>query len=57
MPQDLAKTLHDHIAFIYGEGQATQISARISERIERFRASYPDLAASSPENRVSETPF
>jgi len=54
MPQDLAKTLHDHIAFIYGEGQATQISARISERIERFRASYPDLAASSPENRVSE---
>lgn len=54
MPNKLKKKLRDHIAFIYGEEPAEQITAHISKRLARFRAAYPELASSSPESRVSE---
>lgn len=54
MPHDLAKTLYEHIVFIYGEEPAEQICTQISERLERFKAAHPGLASSSSENRVSE---
>jgi sucrose phosphorylase len=54
MPNELEKKLRDHVAFIYGEEPAEQITTRIFERLARFRGAYPELASSSPENRVSE---
>ncbi len=50
----MKKTLSEHIAFIYGSESAEEISTRISERLERFQAAHPELASSSPEQRVSE---
>ncbi len=54
MPNDLAKTLLEHIEFIYGTEPAEKISARILEHLERFKAAHPALASSSPHNRLSE---
>jgi sucrose phosphorylase len=54
MPNELEKKLRDHVAFIYGEEPAEQITARIFDHLARFRGAYPELASSSPENRVSE---
>ena len=54
MSPELAKTLHDHVAFLYGEDAAKRICSRISKRLERFKAAYPKLAASSPRERLSE---
>lgn len=51
---ELDQKLYDHIVFIYGEGQADAICYRINKRLENFRAEHPDLAASSPVDRVSE---
>ncbi len=51
---DLEQKLFDHIAFIYGEEQATEIYRRVSKRVEIFRTNYPQLAGSSPSERVSE---
>ncbi|MCP4407052.1 MAG: sugar phosphorylase, partial [Gammaproteobacteria bacterium] len=50
----LEQKLHDHIVFIYGEGPADAIFQRLSKRLENFRSAHPDLAASSPAERVSE---
>lgn len=54
MPSQQEKKLRGHVAFIYGEELAEQISARILERLARFQAAYPGLASSSPRDRVSE---
>ena len=51
---NLERTLFDHIVFIYGDEQATDIYRRISTRLKIFRAKYPKLAASSPGERVSQ---
>ncbi|MBL7161642.1 MAG: sugar phosphorylase [Anaerolineales bacterium] len=54
MPHELESKLYDHIAFIYGAESADLITARITERLARFRAAYPELASSPPKHRVSE---
>ncbi len=54
MLPDLAKTLQEHIAFIYGEDSADEIGARISKRLRRFIAAHPELASSTPADRFSE---
>ena len=52
--KELEQNLYDHITFIYGAEQAEKIFRRINQRLENFRAEYPDLAASNPSERVSE---
>jgi sucrose phosphorylase len=48
------QTLFEHIAFIYGEDQADEIFQRINIRLKNFRAKYPEIARSSPTERVSQ---
>ena len=50
----LERKLYEHIAFLYGEARADEIFRRLMARLDRFRAAHPDLAESSPEERVSE---
>ncbi len=52
--KELEQKLWNHLTFIYGEKQTEEIFHRICQRLEIFRAEYPDLAASSPTERVSQ---
>lgn len=47
-------TLFEHIVFIYGKEEAEPIYQRIVKRLNHFKAQYPDLAVSTPYDRVSE---
>ena len=50
----LEKRLYDHLQFLYGETTAEAVYPRILKRLNEFRGQNPALAASSPENRLSE---
>jgi len=52
--KELEKKLYDHIVFIYGEDQAEDIFQRVNHRLETFREIHPELAKSSPRERVSQ---
>ena len=51
---DLEISLFEHIKFIYGDEGTESLFRRIISRIESFRNEFPDLAASSQEDRISE---
>ena len=44
-----------HISFIYGDENTQEIFNRIQKRLTKFRRDYPELAASSPADRVNES--
>ena len=52
--KELEQKLYDHISFIYGEEPAEEIFQRINIKLKKFRTDNPELAASSPAERVSE---
>jgi len=52
--EKLERTLFEHLEFIYGVEVGKILLHRILKRLDNFRAEHPDLAASGPENRVSE---
>ena len=52
--KELDQKLYDHIVFIYGEDQAEDIFQRVNHRLETFREKHPELAKSSPGERVSQ---
>jgi glycosidase len=51
---ELNNVLGEHIAFLYGEDRAEEITRQLVHRLDRFRAAYPQFAATRLRNRVSE---
>lgn len=50
----LKNVLGEHIAFLYGETRAAEITRQMVDRLARFRAAHPQFATTRLTNRVSE---
>ncbi len=47
--------IHDHLAFLYGTEQAADVSERLRQRLDTFRAAHPELQhAPPPAERLTE---
>ncbi len=48
------RRLYEHLKFLYGQDTVEAVYPRILNRLNEFRAKHPELAASSPDNRLCE---
>jgi glycosidase len=51
---ELEKTLSNHLKFIYGKENGNKLLYRVLKRLSTFQSQYPDLALTSPTDRVNE---
>jgi sucrose phosphorylase len=51
---DIQYVLHDSLAFLYGQEQASDLAQRLLTVLEQFRQNHPEVSKSSESVRVSE---
>ncbi len=48
------QTIHDHLAFLYGDEAAPALTEQLTERLHRFQAAQPAAEPVAPRERLSE---